>query len=236
MKPKIRLMIVDDHEVVRLGLSALFRQTSGIEVVAEAGSVADAVKGAAQQRPDVVLMDLRLPDGTGIDACRDILSAHPGTRVLFLTSHSDEEAVMSTILAGAAGYLLKEVGSQALINAIELVHGGQSILDPKVTTAVLRRMSMLDPKAAAAKQPSRDTLSPQEARILALVVEGKDQQGNCQGPWSQRQDRQELLEQRVPKAPCRTSFPCGCPLRTRPQGLGPSVLRESLQWQTSSCR
>ena len=173
MKPKIRLMVVDDHEVVRLGLSALFRQTSGIEVVAEAGSVADAVKGAAQQRPDVVLMDLRLPDGTGIDACRDILSAQPGTRVLFLTSHSDEEAVVSTILAGAAGYLLKEVGSRALIDAIELVHGGQSILDPKVTTAVLRRMSMLDGKAAAAKQPSRDILSPQERRILALVVEGK---------------------------------------------------------------
>ncbi len=97
MKPKIRLMVVDDHEVVRLGLSALFRQTSGIEVVAEAGSVAAAVKGAAQHRPDVVLMDLRLPDGTGIDACRDILSAHPETRVLFLTSHSDEEAVVSTI-------------------------------------------------------------------------------------------------------------------------------------------
>jgi DNA-binding NarL/FixJ family response regulator len=173
MKPKIRLMVVDDHEVVRLGLSALFRQTSGIDVVAEAGSVADAVKGAAQQRPDVVLMDLRLPDGTGIDACRDILSAQPGTRVLFLTSHSDEEAVVSTILAGAAGYLLKEVGSQALVDAIELVHSGQSILDPKVTTAVLRRMSMLDAKAATAKQPSKDILSPQERRILALVVEGK---------------------------------------------------------------
>jgi DNA-binding NarL/FixJ family response regulator len=173
MKPKIRLMVVDDHEVVRLGLSALFRQTSGIEVVAEAGNVADAVKGAAQQRPDVVLMDLRLPDGTGIDACRDILSAQPGTRVLFLTSHSDEEAVVSTILAGAAGYLLKEVGSQALVDAIELVHSGQSILDPKVTTAVLRRMSMLDGKVALAKQPSKDILSPQERRILALVVEGK---------------------------------------------------------------
>jgi DNA-binding NarL/FixJ family response regulator len=172
MKPKIRLMLVDDHEVVRLGLSTLFRQTSGIEVVAEAGSVADAVKGAAEQRPDVVLMDLRVPDGTGIDACRDFLSAHPGTRVLFLTSHPDEEAVVSTILAGAAGYLLKEVGSQALINAIELVHGGQSILDPKVTSAVLHRMAMLDGKTAA-KPSGRDTLSPQERRILALVVEGK---------------------------------------------------------------
>lgn len=172
MKPKIRLMLVDDHEVVRLGLNALFRQTGGIEVVAEAGSVADAVKGAAEQRPDVVLMDLRLPDGTGIDACRDILSAHPGTRVLFLTSHSDEEAVVSTILAGAAGYLLKEVGSQALINAIELVHGGQSILDPKVTSPVLHRLATLDGKTAA-KPSGRDTLSPQERRILALVVEGK---------------------------------------------------------------
>ena len=172
MKPNIRLMLVDDHEVVRLGLSALFGQTSGIEVVAEAGSVADAVKGAAQHRPDVILMDLRLPDGTGIDACRDILSAHPNTRVLFLTSHSDEEAVVSTILAGAAGYLLKEVGSQALVNAIELVYGGQSILDPKVTKAVLHRMSMLDGKVAV-KESSRDKLSPQERRILALVVEGK---------------------------------------------------------------
>jgi len=165
-------MLVDDHEVVRMGLSALFGQTSGIEVVAEAGSVADAVKGAAQHRPDVILMDLRLPDGTGIDACRDILSAHPATRVLFLTSHSDEEAVVSTILAGAAGYLLKEVGAQALVNAIELVYGGQSILDPKVTKAVLHRMSMLDGKVAV-KESSRDKLSPQERRILALVVEGK---------------------------------------------------------------
>ena len=155
-----------------MGLSALFKQTNGIEVVAEAGSVAEAVKGAAQHYPDVILMDLRLPDGTGIDACRDILSAHPDTRVLFLTSHSDEEAVVSTILAGAAGYLLKEVGSQALVNAIELVHGGQSILDPKVTKAVLHRMSMLDGKVAV-KESSRDKLSPQERRILALVVEGK---------------------------------------------------------------
>src|SRR5258706_13310597 len=171
MKPKIRLMVVDDHEVVRLGLGALFRQTSGIEVVAEAGSVADAVKGAAQQRPDVVLMDLRLPDGTGVDACRDILSAQPGTRVLFLTSHSDEDAVISTILAGAAGYLLKEVGSKALINAIELVHGGQSILDPKVTMTVMDRMLAL--ARAPAKRASVGELSPQESRILVLVVEGK---------------------------------------------------------------
>ena len=99
-------------------------------MIAEAGNVADAIKRAAQHHPDVVLMDLRLPDGTGVDACREILAANPATRVLFLTSHSDEEAVLSTILAGAAGYLLKDAGSQMLVSAIQLVYGGQSILDP----------------------------------------------------------------------------------------------------------
>jgi two-component system response regulator DevR len=172
IKEKIRLMLVDDHEVVRLGLRALFSQTSQFEVVAEAGSVADAIKVAAKQRPDVVLMDLRLSDGTGVDACRDILSANPSARVLFLTSHSDEEAVISTILAGAAGYLLKEIGSKALIEAIEMVCAGQSILDPKVTKAVLQRISVLT-RSAATKESKDDKLSPQERRILALVVEGR---------------------------------------------------------------
>jgi DNA-binding NarL/FixJ family response regulator len=166
-------MLVDDHEVVRLGLRALFGQTGEIEVVAEAGNVADAVKRAAQHRPDVVLMDLRLPDGTGVDACREILAANPATRVLFLTSHSDEEAVLSTILAGAAGYLLKEAGSQMLVSAIQLVYGGQSILDPGVTKLVLNRMSALAGKAATTKASAKDALSPQEQRILALVVEGR---------------------------------------------------------------
>jgi two-component system, NarL family, response regulator DevR len=171
-KPKIRLMLVDDHEVVRLGLRALFTQTETIEVVGEAGTVADAIKGAAKHHPDLVLMDLRLPDGTGLDACRDILSANSRTRVLFLTSHSDEEAVVSTILAGASGYLLKEIGAKALISAIEMVSDGQSILDPKVTKAVLQRMSLLAANTPA-KRPGEDKLSPQERRILALVVEGK---------------------------------------------------------------
>jgi two-component system, NarL family, response regulator DevR len=173
MKPRIRLVLVDDHEIVRVGLRALFSQTDNMEVVAEAGSVADAVKEVAQHRPDVVLMDLRLPDGTGVDACRDILSTHPETRVLFLTSHSDEDAVVSTILAGASGYLLKEIGSKALISAIEMVHGGQSILDPKVTKVVLHQMSILAGKADAPKESRSDRLSPQEKRILALVVQGK---------------------------------------------------------------
>jgi len=165
-------MLVDDHEVVRLGLRALFSQTGNVEVVAEAGTVADAIERAAKHRPDLVLMDLRLPDGTGLDACRDILSANPGTRVLFLTSHSDEEAVTSTILAGAAGYLLKEIGSKALILAIETVYSGESILDPKVTKAVLNRMSLLG-TGTVARRATDEKLSPQERRILGLVVEGK---------------------------------------------------------------
>jgi two-component system, NarL family, response regulator DevR len=172
MKPKIRLMLVDDHEVVRLGLRTLFSQTEAIEVIAEAATVADAVKAAAKHHPDLVLMDLRLPDGTGLDACRVILSANPSARVLFLTSHSDEEAVISTVLAGAAGYLLKEIGAKALINAIEIVCSGESILDPKVTRAVLDRVSSIAGDAAP-KHSTAEKLSPQERRILALVVEGK---------------------------------------------------------------
>ena len=171
IKPKVRVMLVDDHAVVRLGLRALFSQTDTIAVIAEAATVADAVKTAAKHRPDLVLMDLRLPDGTGLDACRAILSENPHTRVLFLTSHSDEEAVISTVLAGAAGYLLKEIGTKALINAIELVSSGQSILDPKVTKTVLQRVSLLA-RNTAPKQATAEKLSPQERRILTLVVEG----------------------------------------------------------------
>jgi len=170
---KIRLMLVDDHEVVRLGLTSLINRQANMEVVAEAGSVRDAIAEAARHHPDVVLMDLRLPDGSGLDACREILAARPATRLLFLTSYSDEEAVVSTVLAGAAGYLLKEVGSKALIGAIELVHAGQSILDPKVTNAVLGRMLDIAKSPGRSKLTNAGDLSPQESRILVLVVQGK---------------------------------------------------------------
>ena len=123
--------------------------------------------------PDVVVMDLRLPDGTGLDACREILSADPTVRVLFLTSYSDDEAVLSTILAGAAGYVLKEIRQEALIHAIETVANGQSILDPKVTQTVVGQVATLTRQMRAAKATAKDDLSPQEARILDLVVEGK---------------------------------------------------------------
>ena len=165
----IRLLLVDDHEVVRLGLRTLFAKTDTIDVIGEAGSVAEATAQAHRLRPDVVLMDLRLPDGSGIDACRDILSREPATRVLFLTSYSDEDAVRATVLAGAAGYLLKEIGHTALIDAIEAVASGQSILDPKVTQTVLDQIT----DGAKSDGIDREALSPQERRVLAQVVEGK---------------------------------------------------------------
>jgi two-component system response regulator DevR len=169
MASKIRLLLVDDHEVVRLGLRALFAKAHGIDVVGEAGTAKEAVAEANRLRPNVVLMDLRLPDQSGITACREILSRMPGTRVLFLTSYSDEDAVRATVVAGAAGYLLKEIGRQALIDGIEAVAAGQSILDPRVTQSVLNQLTA----AAKPKAYHDEELSPQERRVLAHVVEGK---------------------------------------------------------------
>jgi DNA-binding NarL/FixJ family response regulator len=157
----ITLLLVDDHEVVRAGLHTLLGGNEGIEIVGEAGSVAEAVAQAARLRPRVVLMDLRLPDGTGLDACREILSADPQTRILFLTSHSDEQAVMSTVLAGAAGYVLKDIGGQALVRAIHDAAAGGRIVDPRVTEPVVTKLR------------KADALTAQERRVLALVVEGK---------------------------------------------------------------
>ena len=157
----VRLLLVDDHEVVRAGLRALLAGIDGIEVVGEAGSVAEAVREAARLAPQVVLMDLRLPDGSGLDACREILSDSPQTRILFLTSYADAEAVMCTVLAGAAGYLLKDIGHRALVDSIRAIAAGRSILDPRITEPVVSRVR------------KADALSAQEQRVVALVVEGR---------------------------------------------------------------
>ena len=165
---KVRLLLVDDHEVVRLGLRTLFAKYERIQVIGEAGTAKDGVIEAKRLRPDVVLMDLRLPDGSGITACREILSAAPDIRVLFLTSYSDEDAVRATVLAGAAGYLLKEIGGQALVDAIAAVAEGQSILDPRITQSVLNQLT-----GARLNAQREEELSPQERRVLTQVVEGK---------------------------------------------------------------
>src|SRR2546427_698958 len=165
----IRLLIVDDHKVVRLGLHTLLSRHAGIEVVGEAGTMAAAVEETARLQPDVVLMDVRLPDGNGFEACRQIRKSQLETRVLFLTSFADEEIVLESIDAGGDGYLLKEIDEENLVRAIRDVAAGKSILDPAVTRRVLERVKNPDTPSIN----KLDSLSPQERSVLALVAEGK---------------------------------------------------------------
>jgi len=168
----IRLLLVDDHEVVRVGLRTLFGSTKTIQVVGEAGTGDAAVKAAVRLKPDVVLMDLRLPDKSGVEACREIRAASTDTRVLFLTSYSDDDAVLAAVFGGASGYLLKEIGGKSLIHAVEAVASGHSILDPAVMQRVIN--SMKSSVEAEDKDKDKDNiLSSQEKRVLALVAEGK---------------------------------------------------------------
>ena len=165
-----RLLIVDDHEVVRQGLVALLDRREGFQVVAEAGSVAEAMDQARRFQPDIVVMDVRLPDGSGIEACRDIRAELPATRIVMLTSYPDEEAVFSAIVAGAAGYLLKQIRARDLVAALEAVGRGESLLDPAVTAKVLDRVRRI----ATGSQPDElSMLTAQEQKVLALVAEGK---------------------------------------------------------------
>lgn len=165
----IRLMLVDDHKVVRLGLASLFDTVEDVEIVGEAGAVAQAVELARAQRPDVVIMDVRLTDGSGIDACRDIRSARPETKVIMLTSHADEDAVVASIMAGAAGYLLKQSEPERLIEAVRTAAAGNSLLDPAVTRIVMERMQRL----GGAEHDPLAVLSEQERKVLPLIAEGK---------------------------------------------------------------
>jgi len=169
----IRLLIVDDHKVVRLGLHTLMSRHNGIEVVGEAGTSAAAVEQTSSLKPDVVLMDVRLPDGNGFEACRQIRRVQPDTRVLFLTSFADEEVVLESIDAGGDGYLLKEIDEDNLVQAIRNVAAGKSILDPAVTRRVLERVKNTDTHLGTPSTNRLGSLSPQEGRVLALVAEGK---------------------------------------------------------------
>jgi two-component system response regulator DevR len=166
----LSLLVVDDHEVVRQGLVALLGRRSEFQVVAEAGTVAEAIHAARRFQPDLVVMDVRLPDGSGIEACREIRAEFPQTRVIILTSYPDEDAVLSAIVAGASGYLLKQVRSRDLIAALEAVGRGESLLDPAVTGRVLERVRRI----ATSDQPDElAQLTSQEQKILLLVAEGK---------------------------------------------------------------
>jgi two-component system response regulator DevR len=166
----LRVLVVDDHEVVRQGLVALLDRRQGFEVVAEAGTVAEAIEQARRYEPDIVIMDVRLPDGSGVEACREIRAERPATRVVMLTSYPDEEAVLSAIVAGASGYLLKQIRARDLVSALEAVGRGESLLDPAVTEKVLERVRRIATGAAA---DDLAALTTQEQKILLLVAEGK---------------------------------------------------------------
>jgi DNA-binding NarL/FixJ family response regulator len=162
-------MLVDDHEVVRSGLRAMLEAAGDIRVVAEAGTVHDAISEAARVRPDVIVMDVRLADGSGIEATREIRAARPDARVVMLTSFADDQALFASIMAGASGYVLKQIRGGDLVRGVRAVGRGQSLLDPAVTATVLDRLRrgrhlLRDERLAR--------LSAQEERILGLVAEG----------------------------------------------------------------
>ncbi|MCB0881010.1 MAG: response regulator transcription factor [Thermoleophilia bacterium] len=165
----IRIVVVDDHAVVRIGLKTLLASQLGFRVVGEAGTAADAVALVGQARPDVVLMDVRLPDGSGVEACRRIKADHPDVRVVMLTSYQDEEAIVGAVMAGASGYLLKQADSDRLTQAIRDAAAGESSLDPRAAGALLNQFRELSARQAEAELAG---LTDRERRMLALIAEG----------------------------------------------------------------
>jgi DNA-binding NarL/FixJ family response regulator len=164
----IRVMIVDDHEIVREGLRTLLGKQKGMSIVGEAASTKEAIENAARARPDVVIMDVRLPDGSGIEACRTIRESRPETGVIMLTSYADDEALFASIIAGAAGYLLKDARGQTVLDAVTAVAQGRSLLDPTVTGKVLERV-----RKGPEQDPGIASLTEQERKVLEHVAEGK---------------------------------------------------------------
>jgi two-component system response regulator DevR len=167
MSDPIRVFVLDDHEIVRRGIADLLNAEPDIEVVGEAGSVSEAMARIPAARPRVAVLDARLPDGNGIDVCRDIRSALPETRCLILTSHDDRDALFAAVMAGAAGYVLKVIRGNSLVDAVRRVAAGQSLLDPTMTEpllALLRNPEQEDPRLAA--------LNSREREILRLITDG----------------------------------------------------------------
>jgi two-component system, NarL family, response regulator DevR len=164
---KIRVFLLDDHEIVRRGLKELLESEGDIEVVGESGLAQEAARRIPALRPDVAVLDGRLPDGSGIDVCRDVRSQHPEIKALILTSYDDDDALFAAIMAGAAGYVLKQVRGNDLIETVRRVAAGQSTLDPAVTAQVLDRL-----RKGPEEDPALASLTDQEKRILELIGEG----------------------------------------------------------------
>ena len=167
---KQRILLVDDHEVVRLGLKSLLERHPQFDVVGEAGSAREAIEQVATLKPEVVLMDIRLPGTSGIEACEEIVNKFPGTKVVMLTSYAEDEMLFSAIRAGASGYILKQIGSDDLVKALEAISRGEALLDPAVTQRVFQevRRAVKEEEASAFAH-----LSQQEKHVLLLVSEGK---------------------------------------------------------------
>ena len=166
----LKILLVDDHEVVRLGIKALLSNYPEFEVVTEAGNADEAISKAQEYEPDVIIMDIRLPGKSGIDATREIMEELPDTKVIMLTSFAEDELLFDAINAGAYGYILKQIGSDDLINALSAIGRGEALLDPALTQKVFKRVREASRKAT---DEAFATLSDQELRILALISEGK---------------------------------------------------------------
>jgi DNA-binding NarL/FixJ family response regulator len=164
---EIRVFLLDDHEVVRRGVKDLLESESDISVVGEAGTVAEALARVPAVRPDVAILDMRLPDGDGVSVCRDLRSSFPALACLMLTSFGDDEALLSAIMAGASGYLLKQVRGSDIVGAVRTVAAGGSLLDPRMTATVLQRLR--EPQQGA---DPLDVLTDKERRVFDLIGEG----------------------------------------------------------------
>jgi DNA-binding NarL/FixJ family response regulator len=163
----VRVYLVDDHELVRRGLRGLLNATDDLEVVGEAGSAREALRDLPLHRPDVAVLDVRLPDGSGVEVCRELRSTMPELQALMLTSYDDDEALFAAIMAGAAGFLLKVVSGTDVVDAVRRVAAGQSLIDPALTTRVLDRV-----RAAPEQDPVLGALSEQEIKVLTLIAQG----------------------------------------------------------------
>jgi DNA-binding NarL/FixJ family response regulator len=164
-----RILVVDDHEVVRLGLRALLERHAGFEVVGEASTADEAVMKTLDWRPNVVVMDIRMPGGSGIDACEQIVAQAPECKVIMLTSYAEDEMLFNAIRAGAAGYVLKQIGGDELVRAIETVGRGESLLDPALTSRVFAQVRKA---AVAAEAAAFSELTPQELNVLGGIASG----------------------------------------------------------------
>lgn len=165
--PDLKVLLVDDHEVVRAGLKSFIDSHDGLTVVGEAGTADEGVRRVGYDSPDVVVLDVRLPDGSGVEACREIRSRFPDVKVLMLTSFADEEALMAAILAGASGYVLKRIKGQDLVSDIRRVGAGESLLDPEMTERLFERL-----RSGPKDDPILAKLTPQERRIVGHIAEG----------------------------------------------------------------